>query len=89
MPSWELFEAQGESYRNSVLPPSVAARVAIEAGVSLGWERWIGDQGSIISVDRFGASAPFEDIYEHLGLTTENVVLRALNSIDKTKKRLG
>jgi transketolase len=89
MPSWELFEAQGESYRNSVLPPSVAARVAIEAGVSLGWERWVGSQGSIISVDRFGASAPFEDIYEHLGLTTENVVLRALNSIDKTKKRLG
>ena len=86
MPSWELFEAQTDAYRDSVLPPSVSARVAIEAGVTLGWDKYIGSQGTIIGLDRFGASAPYQTIYEHLGFTTENVVLRALATIDKSKK---
>jgi transketolase len=77
MPSWELFRAQDKSYRESVLPPSIKARLAIEAGVSLGWRDWIGDEGDIIAIDRFGASAPYKEIYKQYGLTVENVVERA------------
>jgi transketolase len=86
MPSWELFAQQPDEYKNFVLPPSVKARVAIEAGVSMGWERWVGPLGATISLERFGASAPYKAIYEHLGFTTDNVVLRALETIDKSKK---
>lgn len=86
MPSWELFEQQPEEYRDSVLPPTVKARVAIEAGVSLGWERWVGAYGTVIGMDHFGASAPYKTIYQHLGFTTDNVVLRALETIDKSKR---
>ncbi|RME43641.1 MAG: transketolase [Caldilineae bacterium] len=87
MPSWELFQAQPESYRHSVLPPGIAARIAIEAGVTMGWERWVGPHGAIIGLNRFGASAPYRVLYEHFGFTVENVVLRALETIDKSKKR--
>jgi transketolase len=73
-PSWELFLEQDQEYRDSVLLPDVKARVAVEAGVSLGWERWVGDQGAIISVNRFGASAPYKILYEKYGLTVENIV---------------
>jgi transketolase len=86
MPSWELFQAQPESYHKAVLPPTITARVAIEAGVTLGWERWVGQKGSIIGLDRFGASAPYKVIYEHWGFTVDNVVLRALAAIDASKK---
>ena len=86
MPSWELFANQSEEYQNSVLPPTVKARLAIEAGISMGWERWVGPQGSVIGLDRFGASAPYKVIYEQLGFTTDRVVLRALETIDKSKK---
>ena len=86
MPSWELFSQQTDEYRDSVLPPSVKARVAIEAGVPMGWERWVGSQGSIIGLERFGASAPYQTIYEHLGFTTDDLVLRALETIDKSKR---
>ena len=58
MPSWELFALQDLAYREQVLPPAVTARVSIEAGVTAGWERWVGDRGRAIGVDRFGASAP-------------------------------
>jgi len=86
MPSWELFKQQPEEYQNSVLPPTVKARVAIEAGVTMGWRQWVGQLGIVIGMDRFGASAPYKTIYEHLGFTTDNVVLRALEAIDKTKR---
>lgn len=76
-PSWELFALQGADYRNTVLPAEVTARLAVEAGVSFGWERWVGDQGSVMGVDRFGASAPYEEIYRHLGLTVDKVIERA------------
>ncbi len=72
-PSWELFAAQEEDYRRSVLPPDIRARVAIEAAATLGWERWVGEAGVALGIDRFGASAPYEQIYEHLGLTSERV----------------
>lgn len=86
MPSWELFKAQPEEYRESVLPPSVKARLAIEAAVPMGWEQWIGPQGRVIGLDRFGASAPYQVIFEQLGFTVENVVLQALQTIDRSKK---
>jgi transketolase len=86
MPSWELFKEQTEEYQNSVLPPSVKARVAIEAGVTMGWDQWIGPQGIMIGLDRFGASAPYKVIYQHWGFTTDNVVLRTLEAIDKSKR---
>ncbi len=74
MPSWELFDLQPEEYRNSVLPPDIP-RLAIEAGVSLAWGRYIDDdQGIVIGIDRFGASAPYKTIFEHYGLTVERVV---------------
>lgn len=86
MPSWELFAKQSEEYQNSVLPPAVKARVAIEAASPLGWERWVGSSGTIIGIDHFGASAPFKILYQQFGFTTDNVVLRALETIDKTKR---
>jgi transketolase len=86
MPSWELFEKQSDEYRDSVLPPTVKARMAIEAAVPLGWERWVGSHGPIIGLDHYGASAPYKTIYQHFGFTTENIVLRALETIDKSKR---
>lgn len=74
MPSWALFEAQPEAYQHEVLPPSVEARISIEAGVTLGWERYVGSNGIAIGVDRFGASAPGETVMQKFGLTAEHVV---------------
>jgi transketolase len=76
MPCWELFEAQPNEYRESVLPAAVTVRVSIEAGVSLGWERWIGPGGAAISVERFGASAPGATVLEQYGFTVEAVTQR-------------
>ncbi len=73
LPCWELFDEQSDEYRDEVLPPSVTARVSIEAGVTFGWERYVGPEGASIGVDRFGASAPYERIYEELGLTPQAV----------------
>ena len=78
MPSWELFDEQDEAYRDKVLPSSVTARLAIEAGVSQGWHRYVGLAGDVIGLDRFGASAPGDIVYEKLGFTVENVVERAM-----------
>ena len=79
MPSWELFDAQPQQYKDEVLPPSVQARLAVEAGVSQGWCKYVGDRGATISLDRFGASAPAKVIFEKLGYTVDNVVARALH----------
>jgi transketolase len=77
-PSWELFEAQRQDYRDSVLPPGVTARLAVEAGVPQGWHRWVGSQGAVMGVETFGASAPYKEIFKHYGLTVEDVTARAL-----------
>ncbi len=77
MPCWERFARQPQEYRDSVLPPHVKARVAIEAGVSTGWQKWVGSEGEIIGVDRFGASAPYKVIYEQFGLTAGQIAERA------------
>ena len=76
MPSWELFEAQPQEYREQVLPPTVGARLAIEAGVRQGWCRYIGAQGDVLSIEGFGASAPQKILFQEFGLTVENVVAR-------------
>ena len=73
LPCWELFDAQPDAYRDDVLPPSVTARVSVEAGITFGWERWVGPGGASVGVDRFGASAPAERIYAELGVTAEAV----------------
>jgi transketolase len=77
MPSWYLFGQQSRAYRSEVLPPSVTARVSIEAASTFGWERWIGDAGRALGIDRFGASAPAEVLYEKFGLTTDALVVAA------------
>jgi transketolase len=77
MPCWELFEQQPSDYRDEVLPPDVGARLSVEAGVSLGWERWVGDHGSSVAIDRFGASAPGSEVLERLGFTPDNVTAKA------------
>ncbi len=77
MPCWELFAEQQQDYRDEVLPPDVRARVSIEAGITHGWERWVGEHGVSIGVDRYGASAPAPRIFEELGLTAERVAAEA------------
>jgi transketolase len=73
LPSWELFEAQPQSYRDGVLPPAVTKRVAVEAGIRLGWERYIGTAGAFVGVNKFGASAPYERLAKEYGLTSDHV----------------
>jgi transketolase len=73
MPSWELFDAQPLEYRNAVLPPAVGARLAVEAGVSQGWHRYVGSRGDVLAVDRFGASAPGELVMREYGFTVDTV----------------
>jgi len=79
MPSWELFDAQPASYRDAVLPPQVTARLAIEAGVTQGWAKYVGLAGDVMGLDRFGASAPYRVLMEKFGFTAEAVAERALN----------
>ncbi len=74
LPSWELFDEQPAKYRESVLPSAVEARVAVEAGIGLGWERHVGMKGAVIAMQGFGASAPYKVIFENLGFTPEHVV---------------
>jgi len=89
LPSWELFEAQPQAYRDSVLPPSVLARVAVEAGVPQGWERYVGPLGAVVGVEgRFGASAPVKVVMEKYGFTAENVVARAIEVKEAVASRL-
>ena len=76
-PSWELFEAQDAAYKTAVLPANITARIAVEAGVSQGWHRYVGLQGVVIGVDKFGASAPYKRIFQEYGLTAENVIAQA------------
>src|SRR5207253_9800517 len=77
MPCWELFEEQPQHYRNEVLPPSVTARLTVEAGVRQGWCRYVGPKGDVICLDRFGASSPGDVAMRELGFNVENVLERA------------
>lgn len=77
MPSWDRFEAQSQAYKDSVIPKSVKARLAIEMGSSLGWHKYVGDEGDVLAIDQFGASAPGERVMAEYGFTVENVVAKA------------
>jgi transketolase len=77
MPCWEFFDGQSAKYKESVLPSAVKARLSIEAGVSLGWAKYVGDAGDTLTVDKFGASAPAEDVFRDYGFTVENVMKKA------------
>jgi transketolase len=83
LPSWELFEAQPKEYRDSVIPPSVTARVCVEAGAAFGWERFAGPTGAVIGMRSFGASAPVKDVLKHFGFTTDNVLKAAREQVKK------
>ena len=79
MPCWEFFDAQTQKYKDEVLPPKVTARLSIEAGVSLGWHKYVGDRGDTLAVDRFGASAPAEDVFRDYGFTLGNILKKVRN----------
>jgi transketolase len=83
-PSWELFEAQDEAYREAVLPKHIRKRLAVEAGAGLGWERYVGFEGAILSMERFGASAPGKILFEKFGFTVENVIIKAQEVLKAT-----
>ena len=85
MPCWELFDKQSAEYRAQVFPPAVRARVAVEAGATLGWSRYVGDDGEVVGHDDFGASAPIKELMTHFGFTVDNVVAKARLAMDKTK----
>jgi transketolase len=81
-PSWELFKEQNAEYRESVFPAAITKRVAVEAGLTLGWEKWVGEKGIVIGLDHFGASAPGKIVMEKFGFTVDHV-------IEEAKKLLG
>jgi transketolase len=92
MPSWELFAQQDASYRESVLPAGIKKRVTVEAGSPMGWRRWAGDEGAIIAIDHYGASAPGEEVMKNFGFTAEHVTsaaLRLLGRNDDAAKEYG
>jgi transketolase len=84
MPSWELFDGQDAAYRDSVLPPSVSARVAVEAGLRMGWDKYIGLGGRFVGMSSFGASAPANTLYKHFGITTDRIVAEARAALGAT-----
>jgi transketolase len=86
MPCWELFAEQPRDYRDEVLPPEVRARLSVEAGVALGWERWVGDEGDSIAIERFGASAPGGTVLKELGFNVDNVVARATALLERIRQ---
>jgi transketolase len=83
MPSWELFDRQPEEYRQQVLPPEINARIAIEAGATQGWHRYLGNQAAVVGIDHFGASAPYKILYEKFGITSDRVVEKALGLLNE------
>jgi transketolase len=82
MPSWDLFQKQSQQYRDEILPPNVEKRLSIEAASSLGWERWVGQRGKIISIDQFGSSAPGSQVLSRYGFNEDNVIQAALDLLD-------
>jgi transketolase len=86
-PSWELFLEQDSEYRESVLPGAIPARVSVEAGVRMGWDRWVGERGEVLSLEHFGASAPANVVLAELGFSVENVISRAKQVLARRSKR--
>jgi transketolase len=84
MPSWELFRIQEDEYKEMVLPKSCKRRLAVEAGSPLGWCEWVGDEGDVLGMTRFGASAPAKELFNYFGFTVENVIERAMKLMNQT-----
>ena len=84
MPCVELFEAQSQDYRDEVLPPAVRARLAVEPGATISWCKWVGLDGDVLGLDRFGASAPGTTVLQELGFTAENIATRARALLERT-----
>jgi transketolase len=87
MPSWELFEQQEQTYRDAVLPPAVTARIAVEEGSTLGWDRYVGVDGAIIGMHTFGSSAPLKDLLTKFGFTPEKVMQAAKAQLARSKRK--
>jgi transketolase len=87
MPCMDTFAEQDDGYRDEVLPPSVAARVAVEAAVGLGWDRWIGPEGAFLGMHTFGESGPAKDVYEHFGITSDKLVELGRSVMDRAGAR--
>jgi transketolase len=85
MPSWELFEQQSQSYRDDVLPPDVTARVSVEMGSVVGWDRYVGTAGAAVGMNTFGSSAPLKDLLAKFGFTPAKVLVAAKQQIQKSK----
>jgi len=85
LPSWEIFEKQSEDYKETILPKNVKARVSVEAGIKMGWERFLGFEGEAVSLNHFGASAPANILFEKFGFTVDNVVEKAKKTIERNK----
>jgi len=83
MPSWELFEEQDAAYRESVLPKAITARVSVEAGITMGWDRYVGSTGATVGINRFGESGKGPAVMAHLGITAENVAAKAMALLGK------
>ena len=83
MPSWELFERTSKNYKDKVLPPEVTARVAVEAGITMGWERYVGTMGTVIGINRFGASAPGGIVMDKYGMKASAVVLKVMSLLKR------
>jgi transketolase len=81
-----LFEEQPDEFRRMVLPPEVTARLAIEAGSPLGWHRYVGSRGRVIGLNQFGASAPYQELYDKFGLTADHVVEESLSLLEQTTR---
>jgi transketolase len=86
MPSWELFELQDQGYRDGVLPPDITARVAVEEGSVIGWDRYVGTTGAVVGMRTFGSSAPFKDLLTKFGFTPKNVLALAKDQIAKSRR---
>jgi transketolase len=89
MPCMDTFTRADQSYRDEVLPPSVRARVAVEAAVQLGWDRWIGPDGAFVGMDTFGESGPAPEVYEHFGITAERTAELGREVLDRVGARSG
>jgi transketolase len=85
MPCLDRFAEQDQAYRDSVLPPSVRARVAVEAASPMGWHRWVGDEGDVVAMEGFGASAPAKALYEHFGFSGQAIADRARSVLERTR----
>jgi transketolase len=87
MPSWELFELQSQEYRDSVLPPDVTARVAVEQASTFGWATYVGRNGAVIGMKTFGASAPLKELQKKFGFSPENVVAAARKQLERAASK--